>query len=146
VRGRQGKNRSIEVVAEDRHDSLVAADNRQDSRVPQRTEGGRSSNSSRRESRSSRYADRGRKEFVVYVTSIGRAEQNNRSRRPVNHVAGRHNTAVPVIRDIVCSIEGTPPAQRSRGSVGNARVSSRRGVCHVFESVAGDAAVGPDYN
>jgi hypothetical protein len=146
VRGRQGKNQSIEAVAEDRHNSLVAADNRQDSQVPQRAEGSRSSNGSRRESCSSCHADRGREEFVVYVASIGRAEQNNRSCRPVNRVAGRHNTAVLVVRDIVCSIGGTPPARRSRSSVSNAQVSSRRGVCHVFKSVAGDAAVEPDCN
>jgi hypothetical protein len=136
----------MEAVAEDRYDSLVAADNRQDGRVPQRTEGGRSSDSSRRESRSSRYADRGREEFVVHVASMGRVGQNDRSRRLVDRVAGRHNTAVLVVRDIMYSIGGTPPARRSRGGVGDAQVSGRRGVCHVFESVAGDAVVEPDYN
>jgi hypothetical protein len=53
---------------------------------------------------------------------------------------------VLVIRDIIYSIEGTPPARRSRGSVSNARVSGKRGVYYVFKSVAGDAAVRPDYN
>jgi hypothetical protein len=59
------------AVAEDRHNSLVAADNRQDVRVPRRVEGGRGSDDSRRESRGSCYADRGREEFVVYIASMG---------------------------------------------------------------------------
>jgi hypothetical protein len=53
---------------------------------------------------------------------------------------------VLVVRDIVCSIGGTLPARCSRGGVSDARVSSRREVCYVFESVAGDAAVGLDCN
>jgi hypothetical protein len=146
VRGRRGKNQSIGAVAEDRHNSLVAADNRQDSQVPQHTEEGYSSDSSRRESRSSRHTDRGREEFVIHVTSIGRAGRNDCSCCPVNRVAERHNTAVLVVRDIVCSIEGTPPAQHSRSSVSNIQVGGRREVCHIFKSVTGNAAVRPDYN
>jgi hypothetical protein len=120
VRGRRGKDQSIGAVAEDRHDSLVAADNRQDSQVPQRAEGGCSSDSSRRESCGSRHANRGREEFVVHVASIGQAGQNDRSRCSVNRVAGRHDAAVLVVRDIVCSIGGTLPVRRSCSSVGNA--------------------------
>jgi superfamily II DNA helicase RecQ len=48
--------------------------------------------------------------MLLAVASIGRAEQNNCSCCPVNCVAGRHNAAVLVVRDIVCSIGGTPPA------------------------------------
>jgi hypothetical protein len=134
------------AVEEDRHNSLVAADDRQDGPVPRRTGEGHGSDCSRREPRSSGDANRRRKEFVVHIASIGRAEQNHRSRHPVDRVAERHNTAVQVIRDIVCSIEETPPARRSRGSISNARVSSRREICDVFEPIAGDTAVGPDYN
>jgi hypothetical protein len=110
VRGRQGKDQSIGAVAEDKHDSLVAADNKQDGRVLRRAEEGCGSDGSRRESRSSRYANRGREEFVVYVASMGRAGRNNCSCCPVDRVAGRHNAAVLVVRDIVYSIGGTPPA------------------------------------
>jgi hypothetical protein len=132
------------AVEEDGHNSLVAADDGQDSPVPRRAGGGHGSDCSRRELCGSGDANRGREEFVVYVASMGRAGRNHRSRHSVDRVAERHDTAVQVIQDIVCSMRGTPPAQRSRSSVSNARVGGRRGICDVFEPIAGDAAVEPD--
>jgi hypothetical protein len=75
---------------------------------------------------------------------MGRAGWNHRRRYPVDCVARRPDAAVQVVGDIVCSMGGTPPARRSSGGVSDARVGGRRGVCHVFKPIAGDAAVGPD--
>jgi hypothetical protein len=132
------------AVEEDGHNSPVAADDGQDGLVPRRAGGGHGSDCSRREPRGSGDANRGREEFVVYVASMGRAEQNYRSRHPVDRVAERHDAAVQVIQDIMCSIGGTPPARRSCGGVSDAQVGGRRGICDVFELIAGDAAVGLD--
>jgi hypothetical protein len=41
---------------------------------------------------------------------MGRVGRNDCSCCPVNRVAGRHDAAVLVVRDIVCSIGGTLPA------------------------------------
>jgi hypothetical protein len=132
------------AVEEDGHNSPVAADNGQDGRVPRRAGGGYSSDCSRRKPRGSGDGNRGREEFVVHVASMGRAGRNYRSCYPVDRVAGRHDAAVQVVRDIVCSMGGTPPARRSSGGVGDAQVSGRRGICDVFKLIAGDAVVGLD--
>jgi hypothetical protein len=84
----------MEAVEEDGHNSLVAADDRQDGRVLRRVGGGHSSDCSRRKPRGSGDGNRGREEFVVHVASMGRAGRNYCSRYPVDRVAGRHNTAV----------------------------------------------------
>jgi hypothetical protein len=121
------------AVAEDGHDSAVEADDEQDSRIPGRARGGDTGHHSRRKPRGSGDADRRRKEFVIHVTGMSRAGRNYCSCHSVDRVAGRHDAAVQVVRDIMCRVGGTPPARRSRRGVGNAGVGGRGSICNVFE-------------
>jgi hypothetical protein len=113
-------------------------------RVLRRTGGAYQGYHSRRKPYRRRYAYRGRQELIVYVAGLGRAGWHYYRRCAISCIPQEYEEARQQARDIVCGVGELPPARRSSCSVGDAQVSSRIGICHVFEPAAGNAAAQSD--